>query len=373
LSSGAEVPAGPAAEIAGRRLANHHITGERLANPEAVVRWMGALQAQDYNQAVWAIGARTQAATLVDVERAIESGAILRTWPMRGTIHFVPAEDARWMLELSASRMIARDARRQRQLELDEAILIRSKELLANALAGGKLMTRAALMQVLDDAGISTRQQRGYHILWYAAQTGLICLGPMAAKQQTFALLAEWAPRLRELTRDEALAELANWYFRARGPATLADFAWWSGLTMADVRRGVQAAGGIRSERIIGQEYWASAEAGPDRPRGGLGVQLLAGFDEYLLGYRDRSAVLAPAVANRVVPGENGVFFPMIVIDGQVVGTWKRQIKKGAVAITLTPFTDLGGLEDELDQAARRYATFLGLSPTNVDVLANID
>src|SRR5215472_325382 len=218
------------------RLFNQRIDGKKFERPDEVVRWMGALQAQDYQQSLWAIGLRMQSATVADIEQAILDRKIVRTWPMRGTLHFVPGDDAKWMLSLSASRMIANDRRRQGQLELDETIMERCKELFYDALKGNQRLSRPDMMQLLVDAGISTKGQRGYHILWYLSQAGLICLGPMQDKQQTFVLLDEWVPHSRAFSREESLAELARRYFTSRGPATIHDFAWWAGLTVADAR-----------------------------------------------------------------------------------------------------------------------------------------
>src|SRR5437667_8624903 len=187
---------------------------------------MGALQAQDYQQSLWAVGLRTQSATVADIEQSIAHRKIVRTWPMRGTLHFVPGDDAKWMLSLSASRMLAKGRRRLEQLELDETIMERCKELFSDALKGNGRLSRPNAMQLLEDAGISTRNQRGYHILWYLAQTGLICLGPMQDKQQTFVLLDEWIPHSKALSREESLVELALRYFVSRGPAPVHDFAW---------------------------------------------------------------------------------------------------------------------------------------------------
>jgi hypothetical protein len=345
-----------------RRLSSQRIAREKFEKPEDVVRWMGALQAQDYLQAVWAIGLRTRSGTLADVEQAIEDGKIIRTWPMRGTIHFIPSADARWMLKLSASRMLAADARRMSQLELSVEIMARCQDLFYNALSGGRRLSRAEMMKLLEDAGISTHLQRGYHILWYSAQSGVICMGPMQDKQQTFVLLDEWASDARDLPREEALAELARRYFSSHGPATLHDFAWWAGITISDARRGLEAAqSGLISEAIQDKEYWMNGSA--SLPTGGdeSSVHLLPGFDEYLLGYKDRSAVLAAEHAQKIVPGNNGMFLPMIVVAGQVVGTWKRNIKKKAVDVTLHPFTPLDHLAAQAVEAAQSYADFVGL------------
>ncbi len=353
-------------DIAGQRLFNQRIEGEKFEKPDEVVRWLGAVQAQDYMQALWAIGLRLRSATVSDVERAISDGKILRTWPMRGTIHFVPPEDAGWMLELSATRMLARDGRRQEQLGLNEEILERCKDLFYDALRGGRRLSRPGMMALLEEAGISTEKQRGYHILWYAAQSGLICLGPMQDKQQTFVLLDEWAPDSRKLSREESLAELCRRYFAGHGLATVHDFARWAGLTVTETRTELEAAE-LVPEEIEGKEYWtAAAPAHADHEKSG--VHLLPGFDEYLIGYKDRSAVLATEHASKIVPGKNGVFLPTIVVGGQVVGTWKRKLKKNSIDVTLSPFTQLGSLEEKVVEAARSYGDFIGLPVSSVAI-----
>jgi hypothetical protein len=218
------------------------------------------------------------------------------------------------------------------------------------------------MMKLLENGGIRTGGQRGYHILWYLAQSGVICLGPMQGKQQTFVLLDEWVPDARNLPREEALAELAGRYFSSHGPATVHDFAWWAGITVTDARLGLETARlELISEMIEGKEYWMREDTLSPAGEDGSRVYLLPGFDEYLLGYKNRGAVISEAHAQKIVPGSNGVFLPMIVVAGQVVGTWKRKIKKKAVDITLHPFTALGHLEDRAVDAAQAYADFVGL------------
>ncbi|MEJ7708246.1 MAG: crosslink repair DNA glycosylase YcaQ family protein [Nocardioidaceae bacterium] len=196
--------------IAHTRLLSQRIVGSDLATPGEVVNWMGALQAQDYQQALWAVGLRTRQASRLDVEAAISSREIVRTWPQRGTLHFVPAEDARWMLELSAGRMVAKDVRRAQQLELDEEILGRCRRLVESALGAGGGFSRSGMMQLFESADISTSGQRGYHILWRLAQEQVICLGPMEGKQQTFVLLDEWVRRLADLSRTRGLGRTGD-------------------------------------------------------------------------------------------------------------------------------------------------------------------
>jgi hypothetical protein len=356
-------------DIIHRRLVNQRIEGVRLEKPEEVVRWLGAIQAQDYLQSLWAIGLRLKSPTVANIEEAILDGKIVRTWPMRGTLHFVPPEDARWMLKLSASRMLAKDGRRLKQLGLNEEIMEHCKELFHDALKGNNRLSRQDMMRLVEEGGISTENQRGYHILWYVAQSGLICLGPMHDKQQTFVLLDEWAPNSRDLSREESLTELAGRYFASHGPATIHDFAWWAGLTVTEARAGLEAAKPeLSSEAIGGKEYWMKSDAPGHMAYDESSVALLPGFDEYLISYKDRSALLAEEHASKVVPGRNGVFRPVIVVGGRVVGTWKRRLKKNSIDLTLSPFTYLGDSRQRVIEAAKSYGNFVGLPLSSTDI-----
>lgn len=349
-------------DIARQRLHNQAITPAEVATPGAVVKQLGAVQAQDYLGSLWALGLRMQKAVEADIEQAIANREIIRTWPMRGTLHFVAPDDVRWMLALLTPRIIARAARRHKQLELDATTFARSETLFAKALQGGKQLTRPELMDVLEQDGISTNTQRGYHILWRAGQSGLICFGPRRGKQDTFVWLDDWLPKGKSLSREESLFELAHRYFSGHGPATIHDFMWWSGLPAADARAGLaMVEAQLAHEERDGQTYWFSPEwPAPkvDSPT----AYFLPSFDEYLLGYKDRSAVLDPAHATKVVPGANGMFKPIIVIDGRVVGTWKRTLKKEKVVMALHPFNALSEAEGEaVAVAAERYGAFVNL------------
>lgn len=351
-------------DIARLRLYNQQIAGTRFKTPEQIVSWLGALQAQDYAGAKWSIGLRLPGATDPDIEQAIADRKIVRTWPMRGTLHFVEVSDARWMLALLTPRIIAGSAGRYRQLELDEAVFARSKELFAKVLQGGKQLTREEMYQLLERHSISTAGQRGYHILSRSAQDGLICFGPPDDKQQIFVLLDEWAPKTKELARDEALAELTQRYFMSHGPATLQDFARWAGLNVTEARAGLDMVKPqLRQETMNSQVYWMS----PDMPvleDNSPAVYLLPGFDEYMLGYKDRSAVLDAIHAQKIVPGNNGMFSPTLVIDGKVTGTWKRAFKKDTVVMTISPFTSLSQAQScAISAFAERYGRFIGKSP----------
>ncbi|HEV7892565.1 MAG TPA: winged helix DNA-binding domain-containing protein [Pyrinomonadaceae bacterium] len=325
---------------------------------------MGAVQAQDYLGSLWAVGLRTRGAAEGDVESAIADRSIVRTWPMRGTLHFVAAADVRWMLGLLTPRVVARSAGRYRQLELDERTFARSRDVLTRALRGGKRLTRNALYGELEAARIPTGGQRGIHILSRLAQDGLICFAAREGKQHTFALLEEWVPAAESLKRDDALAELARRYFESHGPATLQDFVWWSGLKAADARAGLEAVEpNLLREVVEGRTYWLPSSAdGPasESKDGPPSALLLPVYDEYTVAYRDRSAVLSRSDAGRA---GNGIFRHVIVIDGRVAGTWARSLGRGSVTITTRPFVKLGRAEARaVATAADRYGKFLGAS-----------
>jgi hypothetical protein len=326
-----------------------------------VVRRMLAMQAQDFGQALWAVGLRSPGSTRADVLGALERGEVVRSSPLRGTLFFVAAEDLRWMLRITAPRMIASAATRHRQLGLDAATLGRSRDIAIAALTGGKAMTRDEFFAILETAGIPTTGQRGYHIIWYLAQNAVVCWGPPASTQQALVLLDEWVPRSRELGRDEALHEFAVRYFTGHGPATLKDFAWWAKLTVADARIGLELARDELTElQLDGVPYWV-ATAEIERAGDGEGTYALAGFDEYLLGYQDRSLPLAAEHANLIVPGNNGIFLPTIVSRGKVVGTWRRAIKSNHVTVTPESFGTLNKRElAGFERAAKTYKAFFG-------------
>lgn len=345
-----------ASDIARIRLASQQIGATRFDEPGALVAHMGALQAQDHASALWAIGLRVRGASLADVLAAIASRAVVRTWLLRGTLHVVAGADLRSMLALLGPRTIAAMAGRHRQLELDDQVFTACRKLLEKALRGTPL-ARGVLFALLEANGIATAGQRGIHILWRLSQDGLLCFADHIGKQPAFALLDDWLPQSAPpLARDEALARLAVRYFTSHGPATVADFAYWSGLTLTDARRGLAGAHGLE-QRTADGTTWIMAPGAFDQAGDGRGVFLLPGFDEYLLGYKDRGAVLAPEYAERITPGGNGVFKPMIVSNGRIVGTWRR----ADAALAPEAFTTLSGAEKKaLAAAGARYRSFCG-------------
>jgi hypothetical protein len=256
---------------------------------------------------------------------------------MRGTLHFVAASDVQWMLDLLAARVIAVAGPRERQLELDERVFARSRKLVVKNLEGGRQLTRAALYAMFEAARISTAGGRGLHILFRFALEGLICFGAREGKQQTFALLAEWAPAAKKLARDESLAELARRYFTSHGPATWRDFAWWSGLRTAEARAAIHLASAhLVRDTVDGEEVWRGTSMPRAKQQALSAAYLLPPFDEYTVAYKDRTAALDPKHAKYAQFG--GMLSATIVVNGQVSGTWKRASVGGGVTIMPTFF-----------------------------------
>ena len=348
-----------------QRLASQQIARHPFKRPAELVAHLGAIQAQDYPGAKWSIGLRLPGATEAEVDRAIADKSIVRTWPMRGTLHFVASADIHWMRALLTPRIIAGSARRHQQLELSVAIFAKCEKILLKALRGGKQLSREAMCALLEKNGIPASGPRAYHIPWRLAQEGVLCFGAHEGKQPTFTLLDEWAPATKSRDRDESLAELTKRYFMGHGPATLRDFVWWSGLKMSDAKAGMaMVASKLAQEKMGNETYWMSRDL-PALPGHSPTAYLLPGFDEYLLGYTDRSAVLDPKHAQKICPGSNGMFIPTMVIDGRVAGTWKRAFKKSGAVITPSPFKSLSKVEKvALAAAAEPYGKFVGKTAT---------
>jgi len=360
------------AAIAAQRLAAQQIAGSAFTRPAELVGWMGAIQAQEPLAAWWALGLRLggtggaagRAQSISDaIADVLADGSVLRTHVMRWTWQLVTPADLHWMLPLVAPRLMARAARRHRELALDAKTFRRAEAAFTRALAGGAHRTRAELGTALRAAGIAPDGQRLPHLLGHAELQGLLCSGAPRGKQATWALLAGRAPRAgAALTRDEALAELARRYFRSRGPATAADFAWWSGLAPADARAGLGAVTSeLTSESIAGVTYWRARNPPRVPPAALAGAYLLPAFDEYLVAYRDRSAVLSPLDARRINAG-GGLLAPIVVVAGRVVGTWRRTLGRDVVTIALSLFgKPTPRQRAPIIAAAERYGAFLGL------------
>jgi hypothetical protein len=286
---------------------------------------------------------------------------------MRGTVHFVPPRDVAWMLELMGGRVLAGAAKRRAYLGLSEEVADRAVEVLGAALAGGGRLTRAQCIAALADKGVEAAGPLGYHLLWYASQRGVLCIAPNIGNEQTFVLLDEWVPDPHRPDREEALATIALRYFRGHGPTTRQDFIGWTGLTAADARRGIAAAGDrLAAVRVEGTEMHldpALLDTVPATPRTG-DVMVLPGFDEYLLGYKDRSLMLDEGHKQAIIPGGNGVFQSTVVRDGRVVGTWKRTLGRTSVEIAVRPLVPLRRTDRaRIERAFEGYARFVQRPP----------
>lgn len=356
------------ARIANLRLAGQNLVGSTLVSPAEVAASMLATQAQDLASAQWALAVRSPGTTISDVDRAFDEGTIVRSWPFRGTLHVTPAEDLGWMLALTSARMIRGATTRHAGFGLDDAAFARAADVARGALRGGGRLSRAALFAEIDASGVATGNQRGGHIIWYLAHTGLICFGPIGASGQDVVLNDEWIPEPRRLSPDEALTELAVRYFRSHGPATLRDLLWWSKILVPEGRKAIEGAGDRLRQIVVDDTvYYLGAER-PDEPVAPA-VLLLPGFDEYLLGYSDRDAVLAPEHSDRVVPGSNGIFLPMVVSNGQIVATWRRTIRRGSVDTAATAFAPMTPTTmARYTKATSAYARYLGLTPGQATV-----
>jgi len=320
---------------------------------------MGAVQAQDYLGSLWAVGLRVAGALESDVEDAIAARSIVRTWPMRGTLHFVAAQDVRWMISLLTPRVIARSAGRYRELGLGEPDFRRARRVLTRALRGGRQLTRREAYDALEREGIPAAGQRGIHVLAHLAQQGLLCFGPRRGRQPTFVLLDEWVPPTRVPAREDALAALATRYFTSHGPATLHDFSWWSGLRVADAAAALDAAGPALVHEVRGGRRWWSAPGSLAARWRPPVAALLPPWDDYVVAYRDRAGALDPLARGGGVPAPLGR--SLIVIDGRVRGSWRRTLGAARVRVDLEPWDRLGaGERRAVEAGAARYARFLG-------------
>jgi len=350
-------------EIAHRRLATQHVAVPRLDTAAEVVGSLCAVQAQEYPVAKWSLAQRTGGGlTDAELDRAFADGVFLRTHVMRPTWHFVLPADIRWMLALTAPRVHAVSAYYYRKLGVDDELTATVALLLTAALAGGNRLTRKEIGALLTAAGIEADGLRLGYVLMRAELDALICSGGLSGRQHTYALLDERAPDARELPRDEALAELTARYFTGHGPASAKDFGWWSGLTAADVRRGLDLAGGrLRSEVVDGVTYWFGAAPRAPRPEPAPTAHLIQCYDEYVMGYSETRGALNVA---GTVTGE-GTFLHAILLDSQLVGWWRRVPKGRSVTVETDILVPLDAAQRAaLDDAVERYGRFLGVPTT---------
>ena len=346
-------------DVARQRLARQHLIGTGLATPSDVVSALGAIQGQDYPGAKWAVAQRTRDATDSTVEDALTKGSILRTHVLRPTWHFVTPGDIRWMLALTASRIKRVMGYYNVQLGLDDAVFRRSGRALERALAGGRALTRGEIAKILQRSRVNVAgEQRLGRVLMDAELDGLICSGPRRGKQFTYSLLDERAPATPAIERDESLLKLTRIYFTTRGPATPADFAWWSGLTVGDAKRGIDMAGGdLVQTTIDGRSFWVAADSAPVTR--GSTAHLLSNYDEFFIAYRDRSPLAQRVKKSAVDTRTDTLFTSIAIVDGQLVGTWRPTLGPKGVTVEVNPLTRMTGAEiKKLRLAAKRYSNY---------------
>ena len=348
-------------DILDLRLANQGLVDPAAGTPAEVVRRLGAVQAQDYAGARWAVAQRAPGVTGAAVDDALAAGAILRTHVLRPTWHLVTPADIGWLLELTAPRVRALMAYGNRQSGLDGDTVARSNRALAGALRGGRQLTRTELAAVLRTAGVVPPDLVGLGRIMIAAELdGILCSGALRGKQHTYTLLEERVPSSRTRDRPAALAELAGRYFAGHGPATIKDFAWWSGLSATDATAGAMTARPeLHATEALGQTYWSTTARRGTTPRSSPAAHLLPNFDEYTVGYTDRRLLLDLGDEPRAQPDAALILGNVVTVDGRVVGTWKRSSGRDRAASTMTLFGPLGTRADRAVAAAReRYAAF---------------
>ena len=345
--------------IASVRLSNHQLLGTECLMPYQIVAHFGMMQAQDFNSATWAIGVRLCGYTEKLIHKSFNRGEILRTHVLRPTWHFVTPENIRWMLKLSEKRIMQSMKSRDLELGLSDDIYVKCYHIIANALEKVDHLTREALMIILQEAGFAFNTSQMYHVLAGAEAHGIVCSGALHEKNHTYALLEKRVPPAKPLTKDESLAKLAGIYFTGHGPATLQDFVWWSGLSVGEARQGIEdVKDELVSEMIDGQKYWMP-NAEVRQINSTNEVQLLPAFDEYIVGYKDRAAIMTSENHRKAV-SSNGVFRSVVIKEGQVIGLWKKATS-GKKTIAVTPFEPLDSqTQQQIDAATEKLRAFYG-------------
>ncbi len=346
-------------EIRTLRLRNQQLEGSQFKSPKELVSWMGAMQAQDFAMANWAVGTRLPQANVKTIEEAYNKGEIIRTHLMRPTWHFVSQDDLHWMLELTSPQVRRVMKTNDRRFELDDKVYAQCNGMLGRVLADGQSLTREELTLEFGKIHIRTDENRLSHILVRAECDGIVCSGPMKGNKLSYSLLTERVPKGRQYSHEEALASLASRYFNSHCPASLRDFVWWSGLSVTNARKGLEAIkSGLISETFDTETYLMTnsfSVSFSSKPS----VHLLPAYDEFLISYADRTAALE-AVHQKKTISENGIFRPIVVVNGQVVGLWKRTTKKHTVFIEVSHFTPFDKESVlAIEQETCRYGAFL--------------
>jgi len=350
-------------DIAKYRLVNQQLTGSKIKSAVEMVEWFAAIQGQEYAQTKWGLGLRLQDINDGDIERDLNDGNILRTHLLRPTWHFISAKDIRWLLALTAPRVQVANGFMYRQLELDNKVFSKCNKILIKILQDGRQLTRVEINDAFKKHRVIAENLRLIYIIMNAELAGIICSGARRGNQFTYALLDERVKHKHSLNKDEALAELATRYFKSRGPATVKDFSTWSDLTLTDCRKGIEMIKPILHKEVgESQEYFFTSEI-PLIKYQFKKIYLLPVYDEYIMGYKDRSAIMlykknhTPALAFR--------YDSMIVFEGQVIGTWKRVIAKNLLAMEFDLFKPFTKDQDKLFNDAVHHLEKFTNMPVN--------
>lgn len=341
------------------RLQSQQLVAPAFKSPKDLVSWMGAIQGQDYRMVKWALGIRLKEGTLSRVDEALQRGEIIRTHILRPTWHLVMPEDIRWMIMLTGKRIKAAWGSADKQLEIDEELLAKCNCTLEKILEGNKHLTKQELMQELEKAGIKTNEHRINRITLAAEADGILCSGAERDKKHTYALLEERVPRAKELHKDEALAKLAGQYFQSHSPATLNDFVWWSGLPITEARKAIDFIKcDLVTEKTDSVDFYIH-RVYSNAPQADDIIHLMPPYDEYLISYKDRTAVLDKEHHPKAFTNY-GIFYQVILYNGKIVGNWKKIVKKGEISIDASPFDKKFKFDKKLmREAEERYKKFL--------------
>ncbi|RYZ55789.1 MAG: winged helix DNA-binding domain-containing protein [Sphingobacteriales bacterium] len=342
-------------ELIQYRLTSQHLAGQHLTDPAKLVQRLGAMQAQDFRMSKWAIGVRIPVVTVGAIEAALNEGRIIRTHVLRPTWHLVAAEDLGWMIALTGPHLKRTLASYNRNLGLDEATVATSNKIISKALEG-KNLTRSEIITVLERKGIHTDPMKASQIMFGIEVAGIACSGPTKGKEHTYALTEERVPSQAVLTKAEALFMLADRYFSGHGPASLKDFQWWSGLPAGEAREGLESVKSTLHAILVNTEtlYFKEQQPASVIPE----LCMLPAFDEYLVGYKNRDAVL-PQVFSRQTITANGIFKPVILNRGVVIGNWKAEQKKEEIVVHPSFFAPATARQEKLTRTvATSYIAF---------------
>ena len=338
------------------RLRSQRLSGSQAQKPPDIVRWLVGVQAQDERGARWSLSLRTHNCTEADVIQSIKKRSIQRTWLMRGTLHYVAGEDLPWLLSLLSPTIIKGNARRYRELELTNNSFQKSQDIIQKAIAAKGEMTRTEIKEVFIKNGIQAEGQQIPYLLQRAALEGLIHISGQRGRDPIFRLVSELNLTQQTIDQDASLGKLASRFFSSRAPATVQDFAWWSGLPMKDARRGLDLCAGIKKFQWNGFDLWGFGYLSDE----GLenSAHLLPPFDEFLLSYKDRTLVLDPAF-NKVINTGGGLLKPTFLVNGRVSGIWRASHKLKNIDVEIRPFNPLNKKQREmLKQSADRLGDF---------------